>query len=212
MKTLSHLIKSALVATAAIASIALLGCSKSNQLETASTHDHQEQGDSAQPDKAAAEQDMQMLKDVNGKEFPLGMAVATYGPVNFNNGPALAVRPEEPWVTVGNIDVQNLAGREDMLQNSIRKHIDNQYSTLHNCYAQALEKTADLSGQMTLRWTIETDGTITKIEITDSDIKDESIETCVNQIIEKMKKHKYSGMGTKKPVIVTHPLIFSRPK
>ena len=69
-----------------------------------------------------------------------------------------------------------------------------------------------LQGEVSLSETIETDGTISKIEITDSDIKDESIETCVNQIIESMKKHKYSGMGTKKPVIVIHPLIFSRPK
>lgn len=104
------------------------------------------------------------------------------------------VRMNHPIVT-GNLDKR-------LVQKVFRMHT----GELRACYEKELAKNKDLSGDLTINWNIEPQGTVSNVEIMDSTMPNPTMEKC---LVSTVKTWKFSVPDAiHDPIQVSYPLSF----
>jgi outer membrane biosynthesis protein TonB len=85
----------------------------------------------------------------------------------------------------------------------IAKTVREKIARLRACYAQGLAAKPGIHGKLKLKFTVERDGTVSKVEDGGSTLKDPDTVGCVMQTVKAMKFPKPMGVAS-----VTLPLIF----
>ncbi len=70
---------------------------------------------------------------------------------------------------------------------AVRRVVQARENAFQHCYERHLQTDPDLGGEVTYSWTIDLDGTVTDVEIDDSSMNDEGVESCQRRIIERLR-------------------------
>jgi hypothetical protein len=69
-------------------------------------------------------------------------------------------------------------------QSQLRTAVDAQQPTLDQCYASALERSSDESGQMQVWLHVDkSSGTLKEVEVVDATVQDTQLKSCVEQAL-----------------------------
>jgi TonB family protein len=99
-----------------------------------------------------------------------------------------------PVLVRGSLDKQ-------VVRRTLRGHLDE----LKACYLPALKKKPELSGRVTVQFTISPAGKVIKSELQDSRLKDARVEKCVVKAFRSWEFPKPPGGDS---VVVTHESVF----
>lgn len=91
-------------------------------------------------------------------------------------------------------------------QAEISKVIQKHFTQITNCYERAIQKSPDLSGKLTVKWVIGTDGRVSGVKQVLSSVKDAPMAKCVFGVIQQMRFPKPKGG----PVKIKYPFVFQQ--
>jgi TonB family protein len=116
--------------------------------------------------------------------------------------------PEEAPAEVVEVpEKKKAAGKMGELdQGQIKKVIKKDLGRIKYCYERELAPSPTLSGKVVVKFTIGTSGKVTKASIASSSLGNKKVESCVVNIVKKMKFPKPKGGK----VVVSYPFIFTR--
>jgi len=127
-------------------------------------------------------------------------------PIPAPTAPDVAARPGStpPRVTVPEARVMYGIGFErPMIQRVVRRH----NRQLRACYETRLAEHPELTGRVTVRWTIAISGEVTQAEVVSSTLNDDEAERCVVCRVQRMR---FPEPRTGGEVVVTYPFDFER--
>ena len=87
-----------------------------------------------------------------------------------------------------------------VIRNVVRTHM----AQVRICYEKALQAKPNLAGRVTVQWTIEPAGTVTRARVKESTLHDETAEQCIVTAVSGWTFAKSTG----DPVNVTYPFMF----
>jgi len=87
----------------------------------------------------------------------------------------------------------------------IRRVLKQHTPAIRTCYDQALARNPALSGRMSLRWTVETDGTVSKAEVQSLPAEDAEFGKCLVGVLRGMQFPRLAGGQ----VTITYPFVLS---
>lgn len=93
---------------------------------------------------------------------------------------------------------------ETLTQTEIETILTARKSDFFKCYGQILQKKPQSRGQVMLSFTIEKQGQTSKIEVSKSDIDDNSFKSCLMEVVARTKFRVFTG----KPITTVFPLKF----
>ena len=92
-----------------------------------------------------------------------------------------------------------------IVQNFVRQHV----AGIRECYEKGLEQNKELKGKIVVEWTIGPEGTVTEVSLKESNMNDQSFESCVTENIKTWGFAPPKDGGTVK---VEYPFEFSPAK
>ncbi|MCB9550643.1 MAG: TonB family protein [Myxococcales bacterium] len=113
----------------------------------------------------------------------------------------LSAREAAPTVRVGSATVQGSLDRA-IIQRVVRRH----NAQVRYCYEKALNKNPALKGKVVLKWTIDAEGKVAAVSVSESTLKDAETEACLTQTVKRWQFPKPAGGGV---VVVNYPFNFS---
>ena len=94
--------------------------------------------------------------------------------------------------------------REQLSQLEIENTLNSKKADFFKCYGQLIQKTPQAAGQVLISFTIEQRGSTSKVEVSYSDINENSFKSCVSEVVSRTKFRSFSGA----PVATVFPLRF----
>ena len=88
---------------------------------------------------------------------------------------------------------------------AIKKVIDEHRAEIRWCYEAVLQDNPKLEGKVTLRWRIDSDGKVTRVEVTETTLESPAVEGCMVEKVKKWEFPKPEGGGL---VEVNYPWVF----
>ena len=90
----------------------------------------------------------------------------------------------------------------DAIERVIRGHL----AQIRYCYQRQLQRDWDLEGRIVFRFVIARDGSVSSVEVVESGLEDQVVESCVSKQLMRLKFPAPDGGGI---VVVTYPFVFS---
>lgn len=94
--------------------------------------------------------------------------------------------------------------REQISQVEIENILNSKKTDFFKCFGQLIQKTPQAAGQVLVAFTIEKQGTTSKVEISYSDISDNNFKSCITEVVARTKFRSFTGS----PVATVFPLRF----
>ena len=116
------------------------------------------------------------------------------GYFNAKGGGTIRVSSGDP-VVLGALD-------RDAIERVIRGHL----AQIRYCYQRQLQRDWDLEGRIVFRFVIARDGSVSSVEVVESGLEDQVVESCVSKRLMRLKFPAPDGGGI---VVVTYPFVFS---
>ena len=89
--------------------------------------------------------------------------------------------------------IPNKLDNETLSQNDIEVNMAARKSDFFKCYGQALQKDLTARGSVMLAFTIEKNGQTSKIEVSKSDIQDNTFKTCLMEVVARTQFKSFTG-------------------
>lgn len=100
--------------------------------------------------------------------------------------------------------IPNKLENETLSQNDIEVNMSSRKNDFFKCYGQTLQKNVAARGSVLLSFTIEKNGQTSKIEVSKSDIQDNSFKSCLMEVVARTQFKSFTGA----PISTVFPLKF----
>ena len=129
-------------------------------------------------------------------EGALPSAGIGYGRGGFGSRGKKVPRVRQEKATVkGSLD-------KDIIRRIVRAHVNE----VRACYNDGLEKDAELAGRVAIRFTIRSDGKVSRVKVAETTLGDKAVGKCIAKAVETWKFPKPIGGGS---VAVTYPFVLA---
>ena len=94
--------------------------------------------------------------------------------------------------------------QEQMTQAEIENVLNSKKNDFFKCFGQLIQKTPQAAGQVLISFTIEKQGTASRVEVSKSDINDPHFKSCLTEVVARTRFRSFTG----NPIATVFPLKF----